>query len=152
MKTIKLIAMMTLLVSTANAKDFNRNSCIKERRTLLSSESVATKCEVVRPLKLKTMEKDYPLMNIGELKVRYWEGQFLKAYKTIEKYEHSYINVCSGVKTFSEVETYHSESYDHFNIYNPNLSDEIDQSFETAPMTEAEAKVSMIELEKSCNK
>lgn len=146
-----------ITISAASARDFNRhfrnpnNSCIKERWTLVNTE-VKSFCQEVQPLKLSSMLKSYPLMNMGPLKVRYWDGKFLKVINTTKTYEHSYVNVCTGVKTFTEQQMIESESYDYFRIYNPNLSDEIEQSFETAPMTEAEAKVSMIELEKLCNK
>lgn len=157
MKTLTIFIVSMLLATITNASDFyrnnngSRNSCIKERWTLLNTE-VESFCQEAQPLKLSSMLKNYPLMNIGPLKVRYWEGKFLKVTNTVKTYEHSYVNVCSGVKTYTEQLKSESQSYDYFRIFNPNLSDEIEQSFETAPMTEAEAKISMIELEKLCNK
>ncbi len=157
MKTLNILFAIALFSSMAEARDYRiqkheqHESCIKERWKLLKTKTENERCQETQPLVLKAMTKTYPLMDIGAMTVRYWQGEFVKAVKTTNTYEHSFVNVCTGVITFSELEIFNNESLKYYRIVNPNLSDDINQSFETAAMTEDEARYAMMKLESTCN-
>lgn len=160
MKTLTILAATLIFTSSlAKADDRHRphrephrgESCIVEDWSKIKEEVInADKCEVVRPLKLKEMVKTYPLINVGPLKVRYWDASLKKTVRVVETFEHSYINVCTGVKTYSVEKTRESLSSKQFDLQNPNLDDEISESFKLAPMTNAEAKEAYEALAKEC--
>jgi hypothetical protein len=141
MKTINLITAFLIIFSTQiKADDFRdhygqyQESCIKERWNVLKSEDKSV-CKKILPVELKEKLVSYPLINVGPMKVRYWQGKFAKVTTTTKTYEHSYINVCSGVKTYSETIDKEFVNSEYFEVPNPNLSPEISESFRLAPMT-----------------
>lgn len=157
MKTLTILASVLLTGSIAKADDYrprpkpSREQCLYEDWKKIKEETINSgKCEVVRPLKLKEMVKTYPLINVGPLKVRYWDAGLKQTTKVVETYEHSFINVCTGVKTFSEEKSFETLSSKQFDLQNPNLDDEISESFRLAPMTNAEAAKAYKALEEEC--
>jgi hypothetical protein len=153
MKPIILITLTSLLTysSISSAAHPHRESCIKERWTLIKTEN-AYGCKSILPVELKEKMMTYPLMNIGPVKVRYWQGKFEKQTLTTKTYKHSYINVCNGETTYHEIEKEDSLSSEFFEVPNPNLSEEITETFKLAPMTSEEAHdVAYAGLKKLCS-
>lgn len=147
-----LITAALLTYTQAHAHDYRRGeSCIKESRTLIKEEAKSpAKCEVVRPLKLKDTVRTYPLINLGPLKVRYWDAELAKNTHVIKTYEHSFVNICSGVKTYSEKQEVDYVSSQRFVLLNPNFDEEISETFKLAPMTNQEAADAYKALEEEC--
>lgn len=126
-------------------------SCIKEKWDLIKEEKQITdKCEVVLPLKLKEGEFKFPLIDLGPLKVRYWEALSEKKTHLVQTFEHSFIDVCSGVKTFSEIKIFNSNDSIDFSLQNPNLDPEISETYKLAPLTENEALQEYEKLQTEC--
>lgn len=149
------LILSTTIVNIAEARDYyshpSKNECVREFWTMLSERNEKVKtCEVAKSLKLAQGEFNYPLINVGILKVRYWEAQMVTTYTSTQTYEHSFVNVCNGLKTFSEVKEMKSQKYKSYVIDNPNLDSSLTKSYELAPMTNEEAKNAFLDLKKNC--
>lgn len=144
------VIMFTITVG-ASATHTNYISCIKERWNLISEEVTGpAKCEESKKLALVSDQFTYPHMGLGTMNVRYWQGEIVKVVETERIYEHSYVNVCSGVVTYTEEIKKVFVSYDAFTIVNPNLDYTITESFRLAPLTTKEATIAFEKLKQDC--
>lgn len=162
MKTYNPLTLLTLLTISTSAfsetNDFDRRDhrhemkCIKEKWTLLKVEVKSpSNCKVTKPLALKEKLQTYPHINVGPLKVRYWEGSYEMAKHTTKTYRHDYINICTGVTTYSDEESFESVSTKVYDLQNPNLDSSIKESYKLAPMTNTEAKDAFSNLKIECD-
>ena len=153
MKTKFNILILAFLATTnlfANDR-FDRQSCIKER-WVLTKEEVKSPAACTESMKLKLVSGhfNYPNLGLGIMNVRYWQGEVVKETETEKTYEHSYINVCSGVVTYKEeIKKVYVDSQG-FRISNPNLDQSITESFRLAPLTTKEATVAFEKLKEDC--
>ena len=144
---IKIMILLTLSsISLVKAEDA---SCLREKWSLINEE-ISRTCDMTNPINLRQTQKDYPLMSAGPFTVRYWEGGFRRTTTRIQTFKHTFINVCNGQTTYSEIEKHQSEDYVNFNMKNSNLDLNITESFRLAPMTELEAKVAFDNLKNAC--
>lgn len=154
MKNLKYLIMLMVLPyaqpTFANhpAEDMR---CIKEKWTLVKTEkNISNECIESRKLSLKEGLFIFPKINVGPLKVRYWDGQYEKQITQTDTYKHDYINICTGILTYSSEESFEEVQNKTFNIQNPNLDFEITKTYELAPMTDDEAKFAFGNLKIEC--
>lgn len=158
MKKIKLLYTIATLsiISQAQAHDHRPHNnydrdCIRENWALVKREvSTPSACEKGLDLKLTNGLFYYPLMNVGAINVRYWEGSFVKARTVKDTFKHEFANVCTGKVTYASEET---REYTHnkvYNVKNPNLDRSIKESFRVFPMTDTEASTAYDYLKSEC--
>lgn len=153
--TLTILFSMTLnaqAYSNSHTKkkfEYNPLDCIRTSWTLLETiESTPEECKLTKELKLKEELFSFPAMNVGPIKVRFWEAQFDKGERTTRTYRLDYVNICYGYITHSEIrKLVEAKTYD---LVNPNLDSSITETYNLAPMTESEAKISLKNLELDC--
>lgn len=150
MNNIKLIIVSIFLTGTTYAHENSRN-CILETFELVSEKTTdVSDCSTTKDLKLAEELISYPKISVGPIKVRFWEGEIVKHVTYEQVFKHEFVNICTGVLTYSKEKTYKGIYPLEFKIINPNLDPEIRESFRLAPLTNAEANQAWQNLKQEC--
>jgi hypothetical protein len=108
-------------------------------------------CLPGKPLALAETEHAYPLMSNQSYTVRYWQGSYERAASLQDTYRTDVYDSCSGgfLRTiYAPGPAY--EGMAQFAIDNPNLHDDVRQSFALVPMTDGEAKAALADRLTAC--
>src|SRR4051812_7781292 len=129
-----------------------QTDCVAEYMTLLSEhERVAKQCSVQKPLRLSWTTQRYPNLDQNPRRVQYWEGEVLGTRATDRTFLRELVDECRGrviSKQMLRDVVYNDQAYD---VTNPNLDTEINETFMLSPMTYAEAKSELAEAFARCS-
>ena len=145
-----ILVLMSIASFTTYADQFPP-SCIREKWTLLQEVSTPTNCVITKELNLQEGLFDYPFINVGLIKVRYWQAEMTNDITVNKIYRHEYINVCSGNVTYATDENFTEHYHSTSTLSNPNLDKSITESFKLSPMTSDEANKAWQVLKNQCN-
>jgi hypothetical protein len=155
MKHYKLVTLIALLTTSFSAfsSHHGRNEleCVREKWTLMKTDlKVPNVCEIGRELQLAEAFVHYPYIDVGPLKVHYWQGRYQKTESKKETYKHEYINICTGMVTYSSEEVLERSRVRAYDIQNPNLDRSIKESYKLVPLTDEEASRAFDNLKIEC--
>jgi len=152
MKNLKMTFLclaVCVLNSSAALAEFQ---CIQETWIYLKSKSVTGSCVESQALQLAMTEKSYPLLNSETFRVQYWQGAYSKVVATTDFYRHDIYDECSHRSILNEVVPVTRQRTIEFKVDNPNLSNEVDASYQLVPMTSSEAKTAFAKAQSECQK
>lgn len=116
-----------------------RSDCVTEYRTPLSRRETRGQCRITKPLQLRWTVKAYPNFRENPHRVQYWEGEVGRDVSTEFVSLRELVDTCRGRVISKGQARETSVSSETFEVRNPNLSDDVSESFMLAPMAKAEA-------------
>lgn len=142
--------------AAAGSKHWHRyhSDCVTEYRTVINTEQLTVKaCYLAQDLTLDWVDKNYPLMKQNPRRVRFWRGAYAKQMANKYTILRELVDECRGrllsQKTLRETQP---QAEQVFSISNPNLSNDISESFMLLPMTKNEAEMEMSRALFHCQK
>lgn len=142
-----------ILIAALIAPFTSQAYCLNEYYTKLSeTEKSKGRCELTKPLRLAWTYKVFPKLRENPRRVQYWEGQYAKTDVIEVRYLRELVNDCRGIMISQQTLLSQENRTRVFDLRNPNLDISVNESFMLLPMTEVEAKLQLVEVEKLCQK